>query len=97
MFGWFDAREAKSFGKKLAHGFMERIPLSDQPKDKKFEAKVKTALGQLSLLTRSFKKEHKLNFYTRAQMGNSFKWTLQDAGYETQYVNELTEWLLLQF
>lgn len=97
MFAWFDAKEAKSFGTNLAQGFMERMPLSDQPKDKKFEAKVKSALVQLSAQIQSFKQKHKLNIYTKAQMGNSFKWTLQEAGYDIKYVNELTEWLMLQF
>jgi hypothetical protein len=32
--------------------------------------------------------------YKTAQLGSSFKWTLNDAGYDPVYVDELTKWLL---
>lgn len=97
MFAWFDAREAKSFGSALAHDFRERMPLSNKPKDKKFEAKAKSALIELSTKIQSFQRTNKLNGYKKAQMANAFKWTLLEGGYDPKYVSELTEWLLLQF
>jgi hypothetical protein len=97
ILGWFDAHEAKLFGKSLAQDFMVRMPLSVNQKEKIFEAKAKSTLVLLSQNIQVFKRQHKLNIYKKAKMGNSFKWTLTEAGYEDRYVNELTEWLMIQF
>jgi hypothetical protein len=53
-------------------------------------------LSKLSLRSNQFKAANKLNFYTKAKLANSFKWTLKDAGYEAEYVDDLTEWLAKQ-
>ena len=43
-----------------------------------------------------FKLEHKLNFYKKAQLGNAFKWTLKEAGYTDEEINQLTGVLMRQ-
>ncbi len=96
LFKWFDATVANQFGAELARFFMERMPVGTQKNEKKFAAKTSELLGKLSLRLNQFKVANKLNFYTKAQLANSFKWTLKDAGYETNYVDDLTEWLVKQ-
>ena len=44
-----------------------------------------------------FKLEHKLNIYKKAQLGNAFKWALKDAGYDPEFVDQLTKNMMLKF
>lgn len=94
LFAWFNAKDAHQFGGELAQFFILKMPLDTPPKDKKFALKTQRALDQMALRARQFQVTHKLNIYTRAKLANHFKWTLKDAGYESTYVDELTEWLV---
>jgi len=95
-FRWFDAKAANEFGTELATFFMARMPVDTQKSEKKFAVKTSELLGKLSLRVNQFKASNRLNFYTKAKLANSFKWSLKDAGYEAKYVDDLTEWLVKQ-
>lgn len=96
IFAWFDATAAKAFGASLAQSFMERVPADGKLSDRKFEAKAKSALTNVERDIAAFKREQKLNVYKKAKLGNEFKWTLKDAGYDTTYVDKLTDLVMLQ-
>ena len=91
IFGWFDARAAQAFGSDLrapSWRACRRMRMSER----KFEMKAKSALTQLGRRIADFKREHRLNIYQKAKLGNSFKWVLKDAGYDSAYVDKLTDW-----
>ena len=94
MWGWFDAREAKAFGEDTARKFMARVPLDKRWTDKQFAAKSRHAMQALEVDLTEFRRERSLNTYKIAQMGNQFKWTLVEAGYDRSYVDDLTHWLV---
>jgi hypothetical protein len=94
LLSWFNAKDAHQFGGELAQLFIGKMPLDTRRKDKKFATKAQGVLNSLDQRIKQFKVQHKLNLYTRARLGNQFKWTLKDAGYDESYVEELTEWLL---
>lgn len=96
ILGWFDATEAQAFGRTLATSFIERLPPAEKTSDKKFENKAREALGKMAKQVASFRSNHRLNFYKKAKLGNAFKWTLRDAGFDAAYSDKLTEWLMLQ-
>ena len=96
MFSWFDAHAAKEFGSEMARSYIQRVPLSSELTERKFAVKSKQVFEQMHKRATSFKQQHRLNTYKIAQMGNTFKWELKDAGYEPQYVDELTQWLVAQ-
>jgi hypothetical protein len=96
IFGWFDASAAKQFGASLAQSFVDQVPLDTSADAKKFESKAKAAIKKLGLQVVDFKRQHALNGYQKARLCNNFKWTLKDAGYDTAYVDKLTDWLMLQ-
>lgn len=96
LFGWFDAKAATQFGAELARFFMERMPVDTQKGEKKFAVKTSEILKKLSLRLNQFKSANKLNFYSKAKLANSFKWTLKDAGYDPKYIDDMTEWLVKQ-
>lgn len=96
MFNWFNAGEEKKFGVALAKFFIERTPLGFDKSSKAFAKKQEELLNKMHQQVIQFKQQHKLNIYKKAQLGNAFKWTLRDAGYDTDYVDQLTSWLMLR-
>ena len=96
MLSWLDAKQAQEFGTSLARFFMEKLPLGFDAKEKKFAGKAQHVLQKMGQQAEDFKRDHKLNTYKKAKLGNAFKWTLKDAGYDPVYVDELTEWLMLR-
>ncbi len=96
VLGWFDARAAKSCGTELARVFAARMPSRPDVSEGAFEKRARSAIAQLQRDAAEFARSHKLNAYKRAQLGNAFKWALKDAGYADDYVDKLTDLLLLQ-
>lgn len=96
MFGWFDATEAQRFGSALANFFIERLPAAEKTSSKKFEVKARDALEKMAGQIAEFRNGHRLNLYKKAKLGNAFKWTLREAGFDNDYSDKLTEWLMLQ-
>lgn len=95
IFSWFDAGEAKKLGASLAQFYATQLPLEAKAlNDKKFAAKTQSAMRQLTAKVDAFKARQRLNIYTKAKLGNAFKWNLLDAGYDKAYVDNLTEWLV---
>jgi hypothetical protein len=97
VLGWFDAKEEKQFGEALARFFMDRTPQGEDKPTKFVAKKHEQLLEKMALQVMQFKTNRKLNIYKKAQVGNSFKWTLRDAGYDHGYVDQLTSWLMLRF
>lgn len=94
---WFDAENAKAFGISLAVLFIEKIPVNSQQVDEKqFARSTKKVLATMTIKITEFKNKNPLNIYKRAQLGNAFKWKLREAGYEPDYINELTIWVVKQ-
>jgi len=95
LLNWFDAGEAKEFGVSLANFYLEKNPSAPSNKKEKFLVKKQEEiLNSLVQQIIRFKREHKLNIYKKAQVGNTFKWTLKEAGVDPHYVDQLTGWLM---
>lgn len=96
MLKWFDAKDEQAFGRELASFYAERVPFESPFSTKQFAAKTQEVLKKVDLQVQKFKAERSLNIFKKAKLGNAFKWTLRDAGYDTEYVNGLTEWLMMR-
>lgn len=98
MLSWFDASQAINFGVLLAKIVMEKMPLDAPGAKAKIAEKKKDALfNRMALEIARFREKNKLNIYKKAKLGNAFKWTLRDAGYDQAYVDTMTEWLMFRF
>jgi hypothetical protein len=95
MLGWFDASEAKAFGATLANEFIRQVEPARNLPQNKFAKKADAALAKIARDAAEFRKTHRLNVYTKAQLTNRFKWAMKDAGYDADYVDKLTDWLVL--
>ena len=91
LLSWFDASEAKEFGASLANFYIERLPLDAPNKPAKAQEVLTKMLQQIA----RFKLKYRLNVYKKAQLGNTFKWTLKDAGYDAHFVDALTKELMI--
>ncbi|MGZ5156914.1 MAG: hypothetical protein ACXWCU_08385 [Caldimonas sp.] len=97
ILSWFDAREATQFGASLAEMLIERTPAEGAVMGKRMLTKKHEAMmHQLEQQVSRFKTQHKLNAYKKAQLGNKFKWTLKDKGYDGEYVDQMTNWLMVK-
>lgn len=95
MFGWFNAKESKSFGISLADYYLSCMKFDQVKRSlKQNEKKQKDVLIQIVSRVSSFKEKEKLNTYKKAQLCNAFKWRLLEAGVDRSHVNELTSWLV---
>ena len=96
LLSWFDAREASKFGTTLAEMLIERTPVDGKLGKRMAAKKHEAMLHQLEQHVTRFGAEHRLNAYKKAQLGNRFKWTLRDRGYDAEYVDQVTHWLMIK-
>ena len=94
VMGWFDAAEAERFGVKLAEFFVQRIPPKNPGRKVMTLEKQLAVVDKMYLQIEQFKQEHRMNLYKKAKLGNAFKWHLLSAGYEKEFVDQVTEGLL---
>lgn len=94
MLGWFDAKRAEEFGTSLAQTFIEKIPPDHQLNESKVASKTEYLLNKMTVQIKSFKQKERLNIYKTAKLGNAFRWTLKDAGYDDAFTEKLVEWLV---
>lgn len=98
---WFDATEAKKFGMEMAALISHRTPNEATNKNqerlvKKYDKRHEATLVLIEKRLESFKKINQLNIYTKAKLGSEFKYALLDHGYDADFSNKTTTWLLLK-
>ena len=103
MLAWFNAAEFERFGEQLAAQVVSKIPLEppaplkSQGKGKRKKVTPEDVLRRLMVEVQTFSSRNKPNFYKKARFGNAFKWKLREAGYDADFVDELTMELMLHF
>ena len=96
LFGWFDTREADMFAKAIVDDLMGRIPVSSDDGGKIITPeRVHNAHQAIIARASAFARSHKLNWYKKAQLGNTFRWTLLERGYDKEFVDTWTHNLLV--
>jgi len=90
VLSWFNATEAKTLGTELAQLVIKELPKGDRLTEKKLEARNQQLIKKIENGASAFKATHSLNIYKVAQLGNTFKWTLREAGYSTEFVDKFT-------
>lgn len=93
LFFWFNADKEKIFGKELAEYFLGEMRGGSCSVGVKHEKRQRFILAELNRRVIAFKNLNKSNVYKKAQLGNAFKWRLLEAGVESAYVDELTDWI----
>ncbi|MDM0115264.1 hypothetical protein QTI66_24150 [Variovorax sp. J22R133] len=102
MFGkLFGSAAAKQFGTEMALLLIERAEneTKKHAQAKSIKKSEKRHEGTLLLIEKhldQFKKINRLNILSKAQLGSAFKYTLLDNGYDQEFSDKTTTWLLLK-
>ena len=84
------------FSRELAEDFARRYPLElEGGSSKKREKKLGRALNHVYKRAGDFARERRLGVYGTARLGNGFKWTLKEMGYDKEFIDEATKGLVL--
>lgn len=91
MLNWFNAKAEKEFGLQLAEFVIKEMPTElAKKKQDKTVLKRQKVMQQAASMILEFKRDHRLNVYKKAQLGNSFRWRLLDEKFDADVVSELT-------
>jgi len=91
MLKWFDTKEVDKFADWLAAEIIKRYPPGGLDTDSKKSAKrFQKVHDSVFLRVEAFAREHTLNIYTKARLGNRVKWAMRDAGYPLQFSESFT-------
>lgn len=90
FFNWFDATEVDALADRLARDLTKRAPpASADIHGKKAESDRGKARDAVIRQGRDFAGKQRLNVYKKARLANRFKWTLREAGYPKEFVDEM--------
>lgn len=97
----FGASAAKQFGTQMAMLLIQRATVEAEKSTrsksaKKGEKRFDATLHAIEKQVAEFRATHRLNVYSKAQLGSSFKFTLLDHGFENEVADDMTTWLLLR-
>ena len=97
IFGWFNTQEADTFAKAIADDLMGRLPTSFEGGGGKqvTPERVHNAHQAITSRASAFAKTHGLNWYTKAHLGNTFRWVLLEQGYDKEFVDTWTHNLMV--
>ena len=96
IFGWFDTQEADIFAQSIADDLTGRIPIHVEESRKKVTPdRVRNAHEAIIARASAFARLHKLNWYKKAHLGNTFRWVLLERGYDKKFVDTWTHNLLV--
>lgn len=89
----FKRVDVGGFAKSLASSIATRYPpaLDAQPGKRPSVNRLTRILEDACAKAVSFQAEHKLGWLGKARLGNSFRWELQEMGYQKDFVDFATE------
>ena len=96
---WFSTGEVDEYARQLADGFagiftqeMAANWLQDRKKvEKKLSSAIKTTYRKAEQLQR----EHEFGTFKKARITNTFRWQLEELGYDKQLIANVTEGLVM--
>ena len=88
VLGWFDTRAVVAFANATAREIQTALPPTEESRRVRADKRMKR-LERVINKTKAFGKENKLNFYKRAQLANTLKWSLKEAGYPDEFIRDL--------
>lgn len=92
MLKWFDTREVDKFADWIASELVRQSPpeVAKSRAPKKEAQRLRKMHDAIFSRVDLFAREHQLNVYKRARLGNRVKWALLEAGYPSVFVDAFT-------
>ena len=91
---WLDGRSATKLGNEIAADIRHLIPLGREAKVQKNPAKRLQKLARIVERTSALSAQHRFNFYQKAKFANALRWSLKDAGYAPDFIEEVVALIL---
>jgi hypothetical protein len=97
-FGSVSGAQVDEFAKSLAQELARNYPpaLENEGDKTLSERKLVVTLQGIFGRAREFREEHKLGLYKKARLANTFRWELQEMGYNPQFIEKATEGMVIQ-
>ena len=89
--------EIDQFAKALADKLSKKYPadFEQDPQKKVSEKRLTRIIEDTMHDAVTFRESYKLGWYKRARLGNSFNWELRNLGYSKQFIETVTEALVV--
>jgi hypothetical protein len=91
---WLDDRTATELGSEVATDIRHLLPIERGAKGQKNPAKRMQKLARIVERTSAASAQHRFNFYQKAKFANALRWSLNDAGYTPDFVEEVVGLIL---
>jgi hypothetical protein len=97
LFSSASGKQVDDFAKSLARELAERWPpaTGETSQRKVSQKKLISTLERIYNKAIGFKDEHGLGIYKKARLGNTFRWELQELGYDKEFVENVTQRLVV--
>lgn len=96
LLSWFDTRVTDEFANAIADDLAGRVPVSVEGGQKPVTPeRLRNAHEAIVARASAFARDHKLNWYTKARLGNTFRWILLEKGYEKEFADAWTHNVLV--
>ena len=95
MFKRLFSSEVEDFATALAIQFSKRFPV-DLPREGARPSGLAQAVDEICNRAAEFQRAKRLGAYGKAKLGTAFKLQLKESGYPDEFVNELTQRLLIR-
>lgn len=95
-FGTVSGAQVDEFAKSLVQELAQFYPPPREESARKVsQKKVLSVVDGIFTKARDFRKQHKLGVYKKARLANTFRWELQEKGYDAKFVDFVTEGLVV--
>ena len=91
---WLDGRPAKEFGNQIASEIRQLLPIGSGAKGQKNPGKRLQKLARIVERTSRESAQHRFNIYQKAKFANALRWSLKDAGYTPDFIQEVVALIL---
>lgn len=93
VLGWFDTRAVVAFAEEAARDIREALPPAEAPKRVRGDKRARR-LERVIAKAQRFAADNKLNAYKKAKLLNRLRWSLSEAGYPDEFIDDITSLLL---
>ncbi len=94
VLGWFDTRAVVAFAEEAARDIQGALPPGETPKRVRGDKRAKRLERVIGKVQR-FVSENKLNTYKKAKLVNTLKWSLKEAGYPAEFIDDIVGLVLV--
>jgi hypothetical protein len=98
IFGSVSTKQVDEFAKSLARELAKQCPpdpAAEGARPNVTPKRLGSALEQICGKALGFREQHDLGIYKKARLGNTFRWELSDIGYGKDFVDDVTQRLVV--